>query len=402
MKEQFKMMTLSQVSDFEGGSQPPKSEFVDTPREGYIRLLQIRDFKSDNKAVYIPISTKNRICEERDIMIGRYGASVGQIHRGKTGAYNVALIKAKPNEDFIDRDYFYFYLLSPYFQNYLFKISDRSAQAGFSKQDIASFEVPIIPISEQRRIVAILDDAFARIDKAIANTEKNIANAKELFESTRYSLMNKKDNNLKQLCVEDVAVDFEYGTSEKSSQNGSVAVLRMGNIQNGKIDWSDLVYTSNDEDIKKLALNYDDVLFNRTNSDVHVGKTAIYKGEYPAIFAGYLIRILTDKNIIVPDYLNYYLNGFEAREYGKSVMSRSVNQANINCSKLKKYPIPVPPLQIQRSIVKVLIRLEEQTQAQASLMENKLAALHALKQSLLAAAFSGELTADFTPDALEL
>lgn len=84
---------LGSICRFEGGSQPPKSKFVDSPRKGYIRLLQIRDFKSDEKAVYIPDDGKRRRCAEDDIMIGRYGASVGQIHRGKAGTYNVALIK---------------------------------------------------------------------------------------------------------------------------------------------------------------------------------------------------------------------------------------------------------------------------------------------------------------------
>ena len=65
----------------------------------------------------------------------------------------------------------------------------------------------------------------------------------------------------------------------------------MGNIQNGKIDWNDLVYSNNDEEIKKYMLSKYDVLFNRTNSPERVGKTGIYLGERPAIFAGYLIRI---------------------------------------------------------------------------------------------------------------
>lgn len=73
---------------------------------------------------------------------------------------------------------------------------------------------------------------------------------------------------------------------------GKIAVLRMGNITNvGTIDYSNLVYSSNNEDIKLYSLEKDDLLFNRTNSSEWVGKTAIYKKEQPAIYAGYLIRI---------------------------------------------------------------------------------------------------------------
>jgi type I restriction enzyme S subunit len=144
---------LGRISDFQGGSQPPKSEFLAEPREGYVRLLQIRDFKSDKYAVYIAASKKNRMCTEADVMIGRYGASVGQIHRGKAGAYNVALIKTIPDISVVDREFFYFYLNSRLFQDALSLIADRSAQAGFSKEDIRSFPVPLPSLPEQRKIV---------------------------------------------------------------------------------------------------------------------------------------------------------------------------------------------------------------------------------------------------------
>ena len=167
MSSEWAYTTLGEVSDFQGGSQPPKSQFVDKPTDGYIRLLQIRDFKRDDKAVYVPVSAKNKVCASDDIMIGRYGASVGQIHRGKAGAYNVALIRTIPNDKVVDRDYLYFYLTSPLFQKPLLEVStSRSAQAGFSKPDIVGFPFPLPPLPEQKQIVAILDKAFAAIDQA--------------------------------------------------------------------------------------------------------------------------------------------------------------------------------------------------------------------------------------------
>ncbi len=106
----------------------------------------------------------------------------------------------------------------------------------------------------------------------------------------------------------DVCEKVEYGSSAKSQPEGKIPVLRMGNIQNGSIDWKDLAYTTNQEEIDKYLLQHNDVLFNRTNSAEHVGKTAIYKSEMPAIFAGYLIRIHRKKDLIDADFLNYYLN----------------------------------------------------------------------------------------------
>lgn len=135
---------------------------------------------------------------------------------------------------------------------------------------------------------------------------------------------------------------IEYGSSAKSSSRGRVPVLRMGNLQDGQIDWGDLVYTNNDYEISKYELNDGDVLFNRTNSIDLVGKTALYKGIKKAIFAGYLIRIKVDPQCLDARYLNYFLNTPTARKYGLSVVSVGVSQANINGQKLKSYPIPYP------------------------------------------------------------
>ncbi|MBQ8516086.1 MAG: restriction endonuclease subunit S [Akkermansia sp.] len=147
---------------------------------------------------------------------------------------------------------------------------------------------------------------------------------------------------------------LQYGTSQKSNSTGKYAVLRMGNIQNGEIDFSDLVYSNNKEDFSKLELKKGDVLFNRTNSPEWVGKTAIFRNhKMPCIFAGYLIRI-NQMEQIDGDYLNYFLNSSSARKQGDAVVSLAVNQANISGGKLSDYFIPIPPMQEQHRIVEKL------------------------------------------------
>jgi type I restriction enzyme S subunit len=188
--------------------------------------------------------------------------------------------------------------------------------------------------------------------------------------------------------LKDVCTKVEYGTSAKSQPEGKVPVLRMGNIQDGGIDWENLAYTSDQEEIDKYLLKYNDVLFNRTNSAEHVGKAAIYKGEMPAIFAGYLIRIHRKEELINADFLNYYLNSDTAREYGRSVMSQSVNQANINGTKLKEYPIPVPPIAEQKQIVAILDEAFEGIDGAIANTEKNLANARELFESYLNAIFT--------------
>ena len=135
-----------------------------------------------------------------------------------------------------------------------------------------------------------------------------------------------------------LTLGVEYGTSAKSKEKGNCPVLRMGNIQNYKFDWSNLVYSVDKEEIEKYLLKVNDVLFNRTNSPELVGKTAIYCGERPAIFAGYLIRVNQIQEIVEAKLLNYFLNSNIAKQYGNTVKTDGVNQSNINGTKLVNYP----------------------------------------------------------------
>ena len=124
----------------------------------------------------------------------------------------------------------------------------------------------------------------------------------------------------------------------------------MGNITDiGTIDYSNLVYSSNAEDIKQYSLKKGDLLFNRTNSSEWVGKTAIYKGEQPAIYAGYLIRVRPI--LISSDYLNIVMNSSYYRNWCYNVKTDAVNQSNINAQKLSKLMVPIPPLKEQERIV---------------------------------------------------
>ena len=127
----------------------------------------------------------------------------------------------------------------------------------------------------------------------------------------------------------------------------------MGNINRcGKIDWNNLVYTSDKDDITKYSLQTNDLLFNRTNSSEWVGKTAIYKGEKTAIYAGYIVRLRVI--ILDADYVNFVMNSSYYRGWCNDVKTDAVNQSNINAQKLSHFFIPIPPLNEQKRIVNEL------------------------------------------------
>ena len=127
----------------------------------------------------------------------------------------------------------------------------------------------------------------------------------------------------------------------------------MGNINRcGNIDWDNLVFTNDQEDIIKYSLQPNDLLFNRTNSSEWVGKTAIYKGEQEAIYAGYIVRLRTI--ILDADYVNFVMNSSYYRDWCNEVKTDAVNQSNINAQKLSQLYIPIPPLKEQKRIVNEL------------------------------------------------
>lgn len=266
------------------------------------------------------------------------------------------------------------------------------AQQNLSLAQVKAFNIPLPPIQEQQRIVAVLDEAFEGLARARAHAEANLQNARELFAlAFEHELLKHKDTSTK-TTIGEVCTGFEYGTSAKSQTEGKMPVLRMGNLQSGEIDWGDLVYTDSDVDIEKLKLNDGDVLFNRTNSLEHVGKTAIYRGDMPAIFAGYLIRVHHDRRTLLPEFLNMFLNSKSAREYGRSISGKSVNQANISASKLKTYPIILPSVEVQEEIVERMERLRGPLKDLESSYEVKIQDTDDLRKSLLQKAFAGELT----------
>ena len=261
--------------------------------------------------------------------------------------------------------------------------------------------VPIAPLSEQKRIADKLDTVLTRVEAV--NTR--LARVAPLLKRFRQSVLAaatsgrltedwRGANGLSRpwplVLLGEVARDFSYGSAAKSSPAGHVPVLRMGNIQDGALDWSDLVFTSDPAEIAKYRLQDGDVLFNRTNSPELVGKTAVFRGEREAIYAGYLIRVRCSSDLL-PDYLNYCLGSPAGKHYCWQVKSDGVSQSNINAKKLAAFSFGLPSLDEQTEIV----RRVETLFAFADRLEARLAqaqtAATRLTPALLAKAFRGEL-----------
>ena len=183
----WKWVLFGEVFDIQGGTQPPKSKFVDQPQDGYVRLVQIRDLGDKPVPTYVPKSECRRFCSNKDIMIGRYGASVGKVFWGIDGAYNVALVKFCYDETLWNGDFAFRLLKSSIFQNPLLDAS-RSAQAGFNKTDLAPIPFPLPPLAEQKRIVAKVTELMALCDRLEAAQAEGNKQRKRLVAATHHQI----------------------------------------------------------------------------------------------------------------------------------------------------------------------------------------------------------------------
>ena len=157
------------ILEISGGAQPAKNHFISAPKDNYIRLYQIRDYGDNPIPVYIPEELASKRTEKGDILLARYGGSLGKVFHAETGAYNVAMAKVifkYPNVIF--KDFAYYYYLSDLYQGRLKEIS-RTAQAGFNSSDFNEMLVSLPPYEEQKRIVNVINKTFTILDKIAVN-----------------------------------------------------------------------------------------------------------------------------------------------------------------------------------------------------------------------------------------
>ena len=295
-----------------------------------------------------------------------------------------------------------------YIMNYLNSFNYKGYVNGTTRLKLTqasmnTIPVPLPPVQEQQCIVEQIEKLFSKLDEVREKVRSVIEQSKE----DRAALIHKAyigkltkywrkesgiDKSWEQIKIKELCKSLKYGTSKKSKEKGTMIVVRMGNLQNGEIIWDNLAYTDDHEDIEKYMLEKGDVLFNRTNSSEWVGKTSIYRGEYPAIYAGYLIKLDYYRDKVIGDFLNYMLNSPKAKEYCNLVKTDGVNQSNINAKKIGEFVIPVPSLEEQKEIVRILDVMSIKQKRILELVEEVMEEIVLMKKSILSKAFRGKLS----------
>lgn len=256
-----------------------------------------------------------------------------------------------------------------------------------SKSKFGQLEIPVPPLSEQRRIVAILEQA----DILRAKRQEALARLDELKQAIFIEMFGDPATNPKGWPTTTIGALLDsasYGTSEKSGSSGEFPVLRMNNItRKGEVDLADLKYMDlTTSEHERYLVKAGDVLFNRTNSAELVGKTAMFREQTPMAYAGYLIRLRTNANSD-PEYLNGFMNTPYTKRVLRGMCKSIIGMANINATEVQSITIAKPPLELQ---VQYRQRIGALLQVKGRHREF-LTALDDLFSSLQRRAFRGEL-----------
>lgn len=341
---------LLDICDFQGGTQPPKDKWIKESKDGYVRMLQIRDFsQSDDKFIeYVKDSEQLHKCKKDDIMLSRYGY-IGQAFMGLEGAYNVALVKViKKNS--VNTKYLYYYFKSNVFKHYLLSnVGARATIPGFNKSELKDAKINIKPLDEQIQIVKILErceDIINKLNKEIEDFDLLIkARFIEMFGDP---IVNEKEWRTKPLldmgqCKN--GMNFHY--DDKGVEINCLGVGDFKNLSN--IDNTETLPTVslNEMPSEEYLLKDDDMVFVRSNGNKElVGRSlVVYPGNVPTTFSGFCIRYRKhDNEIMVP----YLLRVLKTDSMRMKMAGRGANIQNLNQQILGTLVIPVPPLELQK------------------------------------------------------
>lgn len=380
----MKTAALNDLVDLEFGY-PFKSSGFNTEARG-LPIVRIRDVASGTSATYYDGDFEPRyLVTDGDLLIGMDGEfNLGQ-WRGGSALLNQRVTRLGASVSDVDRRY-----LARFLPIALKRVEDETPYVTvkhLSAKVLRAIEVPLPSLHEQCRIAAILD----RADALRAKRRQVLTTFESLRQSVFIDMFGDPASNPHGLAtgtVKDLVESADYGTSEKSSQGGDIAVLRMNNITyGGEIDLRDLKYMDLSTDkYDRYTVRKGDVLFNRTNSAELVGKTAVYHGSAPLAYAGYLVRLRVREGFS-PDYLSGVLNSAYGKATLRGMCKSIVGMANINAKEVQTIRTLIPPASDQQKYSEHIeaLRVAKDRQATA------LAELDELFTSLQSRAFRGEL-----------
>jgi type I restriction enzyme S subunit len=357
--------------------QSPDSESYNIEHNGFPFYQGNADFGRIHPMVRVWCSAPKKLAKAGDILI-----SV----RAPIGALNIAdcdccigrgLAAITPDATCADTMFLFYALYASAAE--LQRRGTGSTFKAISKNALSNLLLPSYCLEEQKEISAVLQ----QVDHLIALRQRQAEKLDELVKARFVEMFGDPVLNCQGFPVRtigELTTEVKYGTSKPAVEGGKYPYLRMNNLTiDGKLDLHDLKQIDVDtSEFEKCVVRKGDVLFNRTNSAELVGKTAYYGLDEEMIIAGYIIRVRVN-NLILPQYLSFYMNMPFMKQRIRSMAKGAVNQANINSKELKSIKVIVPPLEVQGKVVEY----EERIDREKDRIQRSAALLETLKRSLM-------------------
>jgi type I restriction enzyme S subunit len=401
MKKGWITKKLEDVCEIErGGSPRPIQNFITTDSNG-INWIKISDATASDKYIY---STEQKIKPEGasrsrmvyvDDFILSNSMSFGRPYIMKTtGCIHDGWLVLRQREKQVEQDFLYYVLSSDLVFQQFDQLAAGSTVRNLNIGLVKGVTIPFPPLAEQRRIVGVLDEAFAGLATAQANAQKNLQNARALFESHLQSVFSQRGDGWVEKRLGDVA-DFKNGLNfTRQSKGQTLRMVGVGDFQDHEVVPSAVLQSVTiDGDLsKEYLIRGDDILTVRSNGSKDLVGRCMLVPEVEGMisYSGFIIRIRFDTREICPRFLLRFMKSSETR----AQLTRDgggANISNINQAKLSALPISLPSFREQEKIATQLDALAAETQRLETHYTRKLAALAELKKSLLHQAFSGEL-----------
>lgn len=394
----WQVVTIGDVASFSGGAQPPRETFIFDPKPGYIRLIQIRDYKSNDFVTYIPFSLAKKTCTSEDVMIGRYGPPIFQILRGLEGSYNVALIKTIPTSK-LDREFWYYLLVQERLFKYIDLLSRRSSgQTGVEMSALKAYHIPLPPMKEQQAISSALID----VDALISSLDQLISKKRDIQQATMQQLLTgqrRLPGFSGEWAVKRLGDHLSFlrnGTNPRAelSTEGDVHYLHYGDIHGNQHLLLNPAKTSmpclpRDKAKRLDRLNNGDLVFADASEDLDgVGKSAeVQLPEDMELVAGlHTIAVRFDKKVLTDGFKSYlqFIPTFRShlRQLAAGTKVYATNRAHIASAELK-----IPGIEEQAAIATILSDMD----AELTALEVRREKARQLKQGMMQELLTGRI-----------
>ena len=380
------MMTtkrLLDVCDFQGGTQPPKDEWINDPREGYVRMLQIRDYsQGDAKFIqYVKDTKKLHKCTKDDIMLSRYGY-IGQAFIGLEGAYNVALVKVIKKAE-IHTPYLLCYFQSYYFQHFLLSnVGARATIPGFNKDELENALIRIPEMCEQIEIAS----KITKVDELIGFHKQQLNVLDTLIKSRFVEMFGDpkiNPNNYPVYQLSDFIVFLTSGSrgwAQYCSDDGTEWFITIKNVKDCHIETDNMqpINAPDNAEAKRTRVQEGDLLISITADLGRTGVVTKEIAEHGAYINQHLTCIRLKQDVLNPLYVAYLMESHAGREQFES-KNQSAVKAGLNFNSINSLRLMIPPLDDQNAFVDFI----KQTDKSKFEIQQSLEKLEILKKSLM-------------------